>query len=174
MNETKLKIRVWPDPILRRKCKPVETIDDRVRAALEEMRVLMHIHNGIGLAANQAGLDMHMLVCETRGCLFKLINPQITKFEGEVKFGEGCLSFPGIELDVKRAKKIFIEALDENGKPVEMWVDDVLAIVLQHEIDHINGIPFIYRVSAWQRFKISPKLKKLKAKYGLSKPTKKR
>ena len=165
MNETKLKIRVWPDPILRKKCKPVEAIDDRVRAALEEMRILMHIHNGIGLAANQAGLDMHMLVCETRGCLFKLINPQITKLEGEVKFGEGCLSFPGIELDVKRAKKIFIEALDENGKPIKFWVDDVLAIVLQHEIDHINGIPFIYRVSAWQRFKISPKLKALKAKF---------
>ena len=174
MSETKLKIRVWPDPILRKKCKPVEAINDDVRAALEEMRILMHIHNGIGLAANQAGLDMQMVVCETRGCLFKLINPQITQAEGEVKFGEGCLSFPGIELDVKRAKKVFVEALDENGKPIKFWIDDVLAIVLQHEIDHVNGIPFIYRVSAWQRLKISAKLKALKAKYGLPKPAKKR
>jgi len=174
MSETKLKIRVWPDPILRKKCKPVETIDDDVRATLEEMRILMHIYNGIGLAANQAGLDRQMVVCETRGCLLKLINPRITRSEGEVVFGEGCLSFPGIELDVKRAKKIFLEALDENGTAIKFWIDDVLAIILQHEIDHINGIPFIYRVSPWQRFKISAKLKSLKAKYGLPKQAKKR
>lgn len=173
MGETKLNIRVWPDPILRKKCKPVEAIDDDIRNALEEMRTLMHIHNGIGLAANQAGLDLQMVVCETRGCLFKLINPKITRLEGEVKFGEGCLSFPGIELDVKRAKKIFVEALDENGKQVKFWVDEVPAIVLQHEIDHVNGIPFIYRVSAWQRLKVSAKLKALKTKYGMHKPAKK-
>lgn len=165
MSETKLKVRVWPDAILRTRCKIVENIDDKVRAILEDMRVLMHIQNGIGLAANQAGFDMSMIVCEAKGRCWKLINPRIIKTKGSVKFKEGCLSFPGIELEVHRFEKVWVEALDEWGKPVSIEADDVLAVVLQHEIDHVNGIPFIFRVPFWKRLKIAPMLALIKGKH---------
>ena len=173
MNETKLKIRTWPDPILRKKCNRVDKVTDDIRDILEEMRILMHIHNGIGLAANQVGLNLALVVCETQGRLLKLVNPAISQMQGQIQFGEGCLSFPGIELTVKRAEKIFVEALNEYGTPIKFWANETTAVVLQHEIDHINGIPFIYRVSTWHRLKVAPMLKELKKKYGLSKPTKK-
>jgi peptide deformylase len=164
MATTKLKIHVWPDPILRKKCRLVSTVDDDIRKQLEQMRLLMHSQNGIGLAANQAGLDASMIVCEIKGACIKLINPTIVKASGMVRFKEGCLSFPGIEIDVRRFAKILVKAKNEFGQDVEFEVDDVLAIILQHEIDHINGIPFIFRVPFWKRLKLAAKLAAIKFK----------
>ena len=164
MSETKLKIRVWPDSLLRKKCKIVDVIDDDTRALLEQMRVLMRAQNGIGLAANQAGLDASMIVCEHKNRCLKLINPKIVKAQGMQCFKEGCLSFPGIEIDVRRFEKIWVKAQDENGNLVNIEADNILAVVLQHEIDHINGIPFIFRVPFWKRFKLAGKLAAIKNK----------
>ncbi len=124
----------------------------------------MRVHNGIGLAANQAGLDMSMLVCEVKGKVLKLVNPCIVKKEGKITYTEGCLSFPGIELNLKRAKCISVEAFDENGEKLSLTVEDTPAVVLQHEIDHLNGIPFIARARPLQRLRIAPQIKALKAK----------
>ncbi|OQX86259.1 MAG: peptide deformylase [Candidatus Omnitrophica bacterium 4484_70.2] len=123
---------------------------------------------GIGLAANQAGLDLKLVVIDippfktNKNIVFKLINPKILKKEGRRKFEEGCLSFPNLSLTIKRAERVWVEALDERGKILNLEAKGILSIVLQHEIDHINGIVFIDRLSFWERVKILPKLRKLK------------
>jgi peptide deformylase len=160
--KTKLKIHKWPDKILKKKAKRIEKPDEVIEDILNQMYILMKASDGIGLAANQVGLAMPLIVIEAEGNIYKLINPKITKRKGSITFKEGCLSFPGIELDVKRNNKICVEALDFKGKPVFFNLQGVLAVVFQHEIDHINGITFIDRVSFWKRLMITPALDKIK------------
>ncbi|MCP4652500.1 MAG: peptide deformylase [Candidatus Omnitrophica bacterium] len=157
-----LRIRIWPDKILKKKCRKVCDVDDKVRAFLGEMQQLMIEQKGIGLAGNQAGLGLALVVVEVRDKACKLVNPRILKKEGSITFKEGCLSFPGVEIDVKRANKIWIDAQDENGKPLQMQVEGVMAVVFQHEIDHINGISFIDRIPLWKKLHILPKLAAIK------------
>ncbi|MCF7886995.1 MAG: peptide deformylase [Candidatus Omnitrophica bacterium] len=160
--KTKLKVHKWPDKILKKKTKSIKNPDEVVEDILNQMYVLMKASDGIGLAANQVGLTMPLIVVEAEGNIYKLINPKITKKEGSMTFKEGCLSFPGIELEIKRSRKICIEALDSRGRPVSFNPQGVLAVVFQHEIDHINGITFIDRVSFWKRLMITPLLNKIK------------
>jgi peptide deformylase len=160
--KTKLKIHKWPDKILTKQSAKIERPDQDTKDILDQMYVLMKVSDGVGLAANQVGLAMQLIVIEAGGEIYKLINPKITNREGSITLQEGCLSFPGIELEVKRSRKVFIEALDQEGKSVSLKPEGVLAVVFQHEIDHINGVTFIDRVSFWQRLKISSKLKKIK------------
>ncbi|MCF7877647.1 MAG: peptide deformylase [Candidatus Omnitrophica bacterium] len=160
--KTKLKIHKWPDKILTKKSAKIERPDQDTKDILDQMYVLMKATDGVGLAANQVGLAMQLIVIEAGGEIYKLVNPKITKREGSIALQEGCLSFPGIELEIKRSHKVFIEALDQKGKPVSLKPEGVLAVIFQHEIDHINGVTFIDRVSFWQRLKISSKLKKIK------------
>lgn len=162
MGKTKLKIHVWPEKILRKNCRRVEKFDDDLRQSLNEMQELMQSYEGVGLAANQVGLDISLVIIETADRIFKLVNPRIKKKEGLTKFIEGCLSFPRLELEVKRAKKIWVEAQDEYGNKMELEVEDLLAVIFQHEIDHIEGILFIDRVSFWQRLKALPIFRKIK------------
>jgi peptide deformylase len=158
-----LRIHTWPRSILRKKCRRVEVVDERIRDLLEDMVSLMRESKGIGLAANQAGTDLSVIVIEVGDSLFKLVNPRIIKKQGKMSFVEGCLSFPGIELKVKRAKKVWVSALNEKGETVKLEAEDLLAVVFQHEIDHINGISFIDRVSLWDKVRIRPLLKKIKS-----------
>lgn len=162
MKKTKLKIHKWPDKILKEKAKRVDAVDQVIENILDQMYILMKASDGVGLAANQAGLAMQLIVVEFEGKVYKLVNPKITKKEEAISLKEGCLSFPGIELEIKRNNKVCIEALDQKGNPVCFDAKGVLAVVFQHEIDHINGVTFIDRVSFWQRLKISPKLSKIK------------
>ncbi|MCF7877381.1 MAG: peptide deformylase [Candidatus Omnitrophica bacterium] len=160
--KTKLKIHKWPDKILKKKSAKIKRPDQDTEDILNQMYILMKASDGIGLAANQVGLAMQLVVIEAGGEIYKLINPKITKREGFITFREGCLSFPGIELEVKRSRKVFVEALDQKGQFVSLKPEGVLAVVFQHEIDHINGVTFIDRVSFWRRLKIASKLKKIK------------
>lgn len=146
-------------------------VDEKVRESLDEMLSMMRVSGGAGLAGNQAGLDLSLLVIEVENHIFKLVNPQIVKSEGSVSFPEGCLSFPGLELEVKRANKVWITALNEDGKPVEIEAEGFLSVIFQHEIDHIRGVVFIDRISFWQRLKTYPKLRKIirRTKDGLRK-----
>ncbi len=160
--KTKLKIHKWPSKILRKKTKRVKEVDQVIKSILDQMYLLMKTADGVGLAANQAGLNMSLVVIEADGRIFKLVNPEITQREGAINFKEGCLSFPGIELDIKRSRKIKVNALDQEGKSLELELDGLLAVVFQHEIDHINGISFIDRVSFWQRARIKHKLRRIK------------
>ena len=164
MSEAKLKIHTWPEKILRKRCRNVQIIDDRIRDYLREMVALMRVSDGIGLAANQAGLDLRMIVVEVREKVLQLVNPEIVRRQGSMVFREGCLSFPGLELDIRRSNSVSVKALDQDGNPIEITAEEVLAVVLQHEIDHIEGKPFIERASLWQRLKAMPKLRAIAKK----------
>jgi len=175
MSATKLRIHTWPEEILKKKCRQVATVDETIRSYLNEMLLLMRVSSGIGLAANQAGLDLSLIVIEYQEHTFKLINPHIIKEEGFISFVEGCLSFPGLELEVKRKERIRVLAQDERGNPLDLEIKGFLAVVFQHEIDHVNGITFVDRISFWQRLKAAPKLRLIrrKTKNGLFKQEKK-
>jgi len=162
MNQTKLRIHTWPEKILKTSSREVAEVTDDIRSKLDEMVILMGLNKGLGLAANQAGLDLRLVVIEFEDKIFKLVNPKIVKSEGSIKITEGCLSFPDIDIEIKRFNKVWVEALDETGQPLVIEADDILAVIFQHEIDHINGIPFIYRISFWQKLKIIPKLNRVK------------
>jgi peptide deformylase len=162
MKKMPLRIHTWPETILRRKCSEVEIVDDEIRCLLDKMYDLMCEREGVGLAANQAGLDISLVVIQFKDKIFKLVNARIVKKKGSQKFREGCLSFPGLELEIKRAKEVLVTALDEYGKPIELKADGILAIILQHEIDHVNGVVFIDRIPFWKWVRILPRLKEIK------------
>jgi len=164
MKKIKLRIHFWGEKILRKKCKPVKEVNNDTRKILNEMYSLMRVSDGLGLAANQAGIDLRLIVIQIKDDIFKLVNPKIIKKEGTIKIEEGCLSFPGITLDIKRASKVWVSSLDENGNPIDIEADGILAVALQHEIDHINGIVFIDRISFLERLKLKDKLRDIKKK----------
>lgn len=173
--QTKLRIYTWPERILSKKCRKVETVDDSIRKIFDEMRLLMIEGKGVGIAANQVGLDLCMAIIEFEDQIFKIVNPRITKKEGKIKFLEGCLSFPGLEVEIIRAKKVWVSYIDEKGEPVDLELEGIPAIVFQHEIDHLNGILINNKISFWKKVKVSPQLRKIKkhTKNELSKQSKK-
>ena len=141
------QIREVGDDLLRKKSRPVEVIDDKIKELLNDMyETLKNSDDGIGLAAPQIGILKRIIVIdlsEEGGEVYKLINPVIVKAKGEQVCREGCLSVPGVLGDVIRPKEVIVEALDENGKKVRIKGTDLLAIVLSHEIDHLDGVLFI-------------------------------
>ncbi len=155
-----LKIVKYPDSVLRKKCKEVEEITPEVKKLIEDMAKTMGKNNGVGLAAPQVGILKRIIVFETPDGPKGFINPKILKKQKETEImEEGCLSFPGLFLKIKRAKEIEIEALDENGGKIK--VQGFLARVLQHEIDHLDGILFIDRIGFWQKLKLKREFKKI-------------
>jgi peptide deformylase len=164
MKETTLKIRIFGDPALRKKTRAVREVTEEHRGLLSEMARLMYESSGIGLAAPQVGRPESMIVADCGSGLYKLINPKVVKKEGSQVLEEGCLSVPGVCLNVRRAKKILVEALDETSKPFSLEAQDLLACVIQHEIDHLKGKLIVDYASFIDRVKISRKLKKLKTK----------
>ncbi|MBK3331526.1 peptide deformylase [Persephonella atlantica] len=148
------EIRTWPDRILKQKMKEVDFFDERLKEYVDVMFERMYQLEGVGLAANQIGIPYQIIVIDTNtkkydqqegeeGVKMVLINPQIVKKEGEIESTEGCLSFPGVQITIPRAEKVVVKAKDIEGKDIEIEGENFLAVVLQHEIDHINGIPFI-------------------------------
>jgi peptide deformylase len=164
MERTELKIRLYGDPVLRKMAKPVHKITQFHRDSLSQMVRLMYENSGVGLAAPQVGISESMIVVDVNTGLYKLINPKITKKEGSQKLEEGCLSIPDIRIKLKRAKKILLEALDEQGRPVSLEARDLLACVFQHEIDHLSGKLIVDRLSFLKKIKIAKKLEELKRK----------
>ena len=162
MNETKLEIKKFGDPLLRKKTKRIEQVTQEERDILSKMAQKMYEVAGIGLAANQVGIDKCMAVVDTGEGLYKLINPRIVKKEGIQVSEEGCLSIPGVYIKVKRAKKVEVVALDERGKPIHLEADGLMAFALQQEIDHLNGKMIIDYASLWERFKIKKALAEIK------------
>ena len=150
-------ILTYPDKFLRKKTVPVVVFDDKLQNLIDDMIETMYDEPGVGLAAIQIGSDQSVIVYdvtqeEGEHQAEALINPIIVSREGSVlSEGEGCLSVPDFRADVKRDARIRVEGVDRLGAPVEMDVEGFLAIVLQHEIDHLNGILFIDRISALKR-----------------------
>lgn len=152
-----LEIVTYPEKILSRPTRLIEDIDGDIQNLIENMGQTMYQAPGVGLAAIQVGIDKSLMVYDispkdTERSLQVLINPRIVSSEGSLlSEDEGCLSVPDFRSDVKRAAAITVEGLDRDGKPVRMDAEGLLAIVLQHEIDHLNGILFIDRISALKR-----------------------
>ncbi|MFH0739157.1 MAG: peptide deformylase [Candidatus Omnitrophota bacterium] len=164
MKKTGLKIRLFGDPVLRNKAKPVSRITEDYKDILSEMARLMYEFSGIGLAAPQVGISEAMIVADIGDGLYKLINPRIIKRGGSQAIEEGCLSVPGVCIKVRRAKSVLIEAQDEEAKKVKIEASGLLACVLQHEIDHLKGRLICDYASFLQRLKIKKKLERIKQK----------
>ncbi len=159
----KLPILEFPDPRLRTVAKPVETVDDGLRRLVDDMFETMYAAPGIGLAATQVDVHQRLLVLDvsedqSRPMVF--INPEILEAEGHQVYQEGCLSVPGIYADVKRANKIRVRALDRDGKSFELEADGLLAVCIQHEMDHLAGKVFVDYLSPLKREQVKKKLAK--------------
>lgn len=156
--ETNLKIKLFGNSILRKKTQPVECVTAEERDILSKMAQMMYDKGGIGLAANQIGIDKCMAVVDVGCGLYKLINPRIIKKEGSQIMEEGCLSIPGVCVKVKRASKVKVEALNENGQPISLESEGLLACCLQHEIDHLKGKLILDYATFWKKWKIKKTL----------------
>jgi peptide deformylase len=161
-----LKIVKYPDPILARPGEPVTEFNGELRQLVANMFETLYAEQGVGLAAPQVGISQRLLVIDVSGGKtpadrLVLINPEIISSEGKQYGDEGCLSFPGIQEKVSRAAKVRIRAQNEKGKWFEMDGEDILARCFQHEIDHTDGIQFIFRMSALKRDLVQRKIRKL-------------
>jgi len=156
-----LRIRKYGDPILRRKAKLVEKLDAEEKEILSDMAKIMYENEGVGLAAPQIGIDKRLIVVDTRRELLKLVNPKILEKEGEDFLSEGCLSLPEIFVRVNRADKITIEGLNENGELVRLNATDFFARVIQHEIDHLNGVLIIDYATQERKEKLKDNLERI-------------
>ncbi|MDP4093854.1 MAG: peptide deformylase [Bacillota bacterium] len=135
-------IRKDEDEVLRKKCKEIDKIDDKLRVLLDDMAETMYDANGVGLAAPQVGIIKRAVVIDAGSGLLELINPKVISESGEQSYIEGCLSYPGIYGETKRPAKVVVEALDRNGKKQVIEGEQLLAVALCHEIDHLDGIIF--------------------------------
>lgn len=160
-----LEILTYPDPVLRKKAKPVERIDERIKNLIEDMVETMYAAPGVGLAATQVGESLRVItidVTHKEEGVIALINPEIISGEGECTEEEGCLSVPDFKETILRKKKVLVKGLDPEGKEREISAEGLLAIAFQHEIDHLDGILIIDRVSRLKRDIFKKKLKKKK------------
>lgn len=158
-----LKILTYPDPVLKKKAKPVEIIDEKIKKLAEDMIETMYAAPGIGLAAPQIGESLRVITVDvTRKGedLIVLINPEIILGEGECTEEEGCLSVPDLKEIVQRKEKVLVKGLDIQGRKIQIPAEGLLAIAFQHEIDHLDGILIIDRVSRLKRDIFKKKLKK--------------
>lgn len=162
------EIKKYPDPVLRRKTASVGAIDEDICRLIDDMVETMHAAPGVGLAANQVGVPLQVAVIDIssheeeggKRPLVVLINPEIVSEEGTVVAEEGCLSVPDFTENVKRAARIKVRARDRAGKTFELEADGLMAKALQHEIDHLNGILFIDRLSPIKKSIFRRKIKK--------------
>ena len=160
---TQLSILRIPDPRLRKVARPVEAVDATVRQLADDMLETMYAERGIGLAATQVNRDLRVLVLdisEARNAPQVFINPEIVARDGKQTCEEGCLSVPGEYAEVERAERIRVSALDRDGEPFELDADGLLAVCIQHEIDHLDGKVFIDYLSPLKRRMIEKRLKK--------------
>jgi peptide deformylase len=156
----------FPDPILQRPAEPVTTFDEELRMLVDDMFESMYVAHGIGLAAPQIGIPKRITVIDlsfqkTPEDKIALINPEVVTTDGKIYEEEGCLSLPDIREKVARAAKVKIRAQDVQGNWFEREAGDLLARAFQHEIDHLDGILFIFRISALKRDFVLRKIRKL-------------
>lgn len=165
---------IWaPDPVLKTKCKSVEAVDDAVRRLIDDMFRTMYAAPGVGLAAPQIGVTRRVIVVDVAGKDEKpqpiaLVNPEVVWTSGETQvYEEGCLSLPEMYADVERPAAVRVRYLDRTGAEQEVHGEGLLAVCLQHEIDHLDGVLFVDHISALKRnimLKKMVKAKKLRAR----------
>ena len=160
-----LQVLHIPDERLRKVAKPVEEVNAEIRRIVDDMFETMYAEKGIGLAATQVDIHQRIIVIdvsENRDERLVLINPELLEKSGETGIEEGCLSIPGFRALVPRKEKVTVKALDRHGKEFTLDADGLLAICIQHEIDHLNGILFVDYLSPLKRQRIKEKLVKYK------------
>jgi peptide deformylase len=160
------EIRIYPDPILQVKAAHIENIDERIARLADEMAETMYAAPGVGLAAPQIGVSERLIVVDVRNSkgekdLITLVNPQIMELGERIVEEEGCLSVPGIREQVARARRVLIRGYDLNERERQIEAEGLLAVAFQHEIDHLDGILFIDRISRLKRGIIQRKMRKL-------------
>lgn len=161
-----LKIRKFPDTVLKQPAEPIANIDAHLNSLLDSMAQTMYAAPGVGLAAPQVGESLRAVVLDTEHedpgkHLLKLINPQIVEAEGKITWEEGCLSVVDYSAEVERAARVLVRAWTPEEKEIEIEAEDLLAVALQHEIDHLEGKLFIDRISRIKREFYRRKLKKM-------------
>ncbi|HEX8704724.1 MAG TPA: peptide deformylase [Myxococcaceae bacterium] len=161
------EILIWPHPVLKQKAKPVAKVDDSLRTLVKDMFETMYAADGVGLAAPQVGILHRVIVLDTtprqdNAKPIAMINPEIIGMEGETTYTEGCLSIPGEAEDVDRAAIVTVKFLDVEGQEQTLRCDGLLAIAVQHEVDHLDGTVFVDHVSTLKRELIRKRMKKLK------------
>lgn len=158
-----LPVLKYPDPRLHKVAAKVERVDDQVRGLVRDMAETMYAAPGIGLAATQVDVHRRIIVIDisdTRDQLRTFINPEILEKSGEAEWEEGCLSVPGIYEKVQRAQRVKVRALDAEGQTFTLEAEDLLAVCIQHEMDHLEGKVFVERLSRLKQQRILSKLKK--------------
>ena len=174
-----LKIRKFPDDVLKQPAKPVANINGKLAGLIDSMAQTMYAAPGVGLAAPQVGESQRVVVIDTDHespgkHLLKLINPEIVEAEGKIIWEEGCLSVIDYNADVERAQRVLVRAWTPEEKQIEIEADELLAVALQHEIDHLDGKLFIDRISRIKRELYKRKLNKMikEGKADLERPSK--
>ncbi len=159
-----LEILHFPDPRLRLRAKPVTQVDNQVRQAVQDMLETMHHAPGIGLAATQVNIQQQIIVIdvsEEKNTPLCLINPTLLEADGTEETEEGCLSVPGFFENITRAERVKVQALNENGESIVLEADGLLAVCIQHEMDHLDGKLFVDYLSPLKRQRIKKKLLKM-------------
>ncbi|MCX7627135.1 MAG: peptide deformylase [Methylophilaceae bacterium] len=158
-----LQILRYPDERLHKVAAPVEVVDERIRQLVRDMAETMYAAPGIGLAATQVDVHLQVIVIdisEDKNALQVFINPRLVASEGMQEYEEGCLSVPGIYEKVKRPERVTVEAIDLQGNPFRIEADGLLAVCIQHEMDHLKGKVFVEYLSQLKQTRIRQKLKK--------------
>src|SRR5579885_745719 len=151
-----LEILTYPDDRLRLVAEPVAEVDSVIRKLMDDMAETMYGFSGIGLAATQVGVTKRVIVLDvdypyTSTNLVMLANPEIITEEGQMTWNEGCLSFPGLSEEITRSQSVTVKGLDKDNNPVTIEAKDLLAVALQHEIDHLSGIVLLDHLSPFRR-----------------------
>jgi len=156
-----LKVRLYSDPVLRKKCQEMEEVNKEIKKLLDSMAETMYHNKGIGLAAPQVGILKRAIVVDIGEGLTALANPKILWRQGKATAPEGCLSLPGIFLEIKRSQEVIVEGIDEDGETKQIGATGLYARALQHEIDHLNGVLITDHISRKKLKSIRKQLKKI-------------
>jgi peptide deformylase len=164
-----LEILKFPHPLLKKRCQEVDRIDGEVKKLIQDMTETMYQANGIGLAACQVGVPRRVVVFDVSPIdpekeFFAMVNPEVISEEGEIEHEEGCLSVPDCSEKVKRKEKVLVRGFSPEGERIEVSGDGIMAIAFQHEIDHLNGVLILDRISRLKRELYRNKLRKEKRK----------
>jgi len=154
------EIIIYPDPVIKKKSEPVEEVNEEITQLIEDMAETMYASHGVGLAAVQIGVLKRVIVVNIGEGLITMVNPEILENEGESQMEEGCLCLPGVLIDVKRSEKVKVKGLNEKGEEVVIDAEGLLARAFQHEVDHLNGILIIDKVSRIKRELLTNNLRK--------------
>ena len=163
-----MNIVIYPDPLLLKKTVPLTAVDGELQAKIREMFDLMYELKGVGLAAPQVGQSIRLFVLNPTGNPEHervLINPRILKRRDRIRGDEGCLSFPGIYIEVERSRYIEVEARDEKFEPIRFEARDFEARIIQHELDHLDNVLLVHRMSDTDRIRLRNDLRELEDKY---------